>query len=134
MNLNRVTLIGRLTKDPDYKTLPTGTNLILFSVATNRSWMDAQTQTKKEAVEFHQVLAWAKLAELCEKFLKKGRQVYLEGRLQTRQWEDKEKKRHYKTEIVADNVIFLDKNSKMLSQPEDVKAEEVAIQEVPFSS
>lgn len=134
MNLNRATLIGHLTKDPDYKELPTGGKLAVFSVATNRSFTDPTTKTKKESVQFHQVLAWGRLAELADRFLKKGRQVYVEGRLQTKQWEDENKKKHYRTEIVAENMIFLDKNSKVLTSPEELKPEEIAIQEVPFAA
>ncbi len=134
MNLNKATIIGRLTKDPDVKSLPSGQQLSVMSVATNRSWTDTQTKVRKEAAEFHQVLAWGKLAELCGKFLGKGKQVYVEGRLQTRQWEDKEKQRHYRTEIVAQNMIFLDKHARVLSEDENVKPEEVAIEEVPFNS
>ncbi|MBI3627104.1 single-stranded DNA-binding protein [Candidatus Uhrbacteria bacterium] len=134
MNLNKATIIGRLTRDPDLKELPTGGKLATYGVATNRQWVDQKTNDKKENVEFHQVLAWGKLAELSAKFLKKGRQVYVEGHLQTRAWTDKESQKHSKTEIVAEQVIFLDKNSKMLNPQEPIKAEEIALEEVPFAA
>lgn len=134
MNLNKATIIGRLTNDPELKDLSSGTKLSSFGVATNRRWLDPQTQTRKEMVEFHNVLAWGKLAELCKKYLKKGRQVYVEGRLQTRKWQDKDSVKHNRTEIVAENMIFLDKSAKILSETGEVKPEEVSVEEVVFAA
>lgn len=142
MNLNKATLIGRLTRDPEVKSFDSGSKLSVLGIATNRSWLDSQTNSKKQTVEFHQVLAWGRLAELCNQFLKKGRQVYVEGRLQTRQWEDKDKKKNFRTEIVAENMIFLDRNAKVLTSSDEnqavdthqtVKAEEIPIEEVAFA-
>lgn len=106
MDLNKVMIIGRLTKDPEVKTTPNGSNVVSFSVATGFTWTDQQGQ-KKEQTEFHNVVAWRKLADIIGQYLKKGSQVYLEGRLQTRSWEGQDGKKNYRTEIVADNMIML---------------------------
>ncbi|HYE22650.1 MAG TPA: single-stranded DNA-binding protein, partial [Verrucomicrobiae bacterium] len=106
MDLNKVMIIGRLTRDPEVRTTPGGANVVSFSVATSFNWTDQQGQ-KKEQTEFHNVVAWRKLAEIIGQYLKKGSQVYLEGRLQTRSWEGQDGKKNYRTEIVADNMIML---------------------------
>jgi single-strand DNA-binding protein len=107
MDLNKVMLIGRLTRDPEIRTTPNGKNVASFSVATGYTWTD-QSGQKKEQTEFHNVIAWGKLADIIGQYMKKGRQVYIEGRLQTSSWDDKtDGKKRYKTEIVADNMIML---------------------------
>lgn len=106
MDLNKVQIIGRLTRDPEIRTTPSGTNVASFSVATSFNWTDQQGQ-KKEQTEFHNVVAWRKLADIIGQYLKKGSQVYLEGRLQTRSWEGQDGKKNYRTEIVAENMIML---------------------------
>src|SRR3989338_1680526 len=106
MDLNKVMLIGRLTRDPEIRTTHNGTNVASFSVATGFSWTDQQGQ-KKEQTEFHNVVAWRKLADIIGQYLKKGSQVYLEGRLTTRSWEGQDGKKNYRTEIVVDNMIML---------------------------
>ena len=107
MDLNKVMIIGRLTRDPEVKTTPSGTNVVSFSVATGFNWTDQQGQ-KKEQTEFHNVVAWRKLADIIGQYLKKGSQVYIEGRLSTRSWDDKTSgQKRYRTEIVADNMIML---------------------------
>jgi single-strand DNA-binding protein len=107
MDLNKVMLIGRLTRDPESRTTPQGQQVTSFSVATGRVWKDQQGQ-QKEATEFHNVVAWRRLAEICAQYLKKGRQVYLEGHLQTQSWDDKTSgQKRYRTEIVLDNMIML---------------------------
>ena len=108
MDLNKVMLIGNLTRDPELRYTPAGQAVISFDVATNRRWTDNQTGERKEQAEFHHIVAWGKLAENCNKILKKGRKSYIEGRLQTRSWEQDDVKK-YKTEVVADSVIVLDK-------------------------
>lgn len=106
-DLNRVTIIGRLGQDPDIRhTAGQGTAVGNFSIATNAVWKDKDGQ-KQERVEWHRVVVWGKLAELCGEYLHKGSQAYVEGRLQTRKWEDKEGVTKYTTEIVANQVIFL---------------------------
>ncbi len=106
MDLNKVMIIGRLTRDPELRSTGNGTNVASFSVATGFTWTD-QSGQKKEQTEFHNVVAWRKLAEIVGQYLKKGSQVYIEGRLQTRSWEGQDGKKNYRTEIIADNMIML---------------------------
>lgn len=107
MNLNKAMIIGNITRDPEIRTTPQGTTVASFSVATNQVWNDAQGQ-KQERAEFHNVVAWRKLAEIIGQYLKKGSKVYIEGRLQTRDWTGQDGVKRYRTEIVADNMIMLD--------------------------
>lgn len=108
MDLNRATIIGRLTSDPESRTTPQGTSVAAFSVATNFVWTDA-SGTRQEKVEYHNVVVWRKLAEICAQYLKKGSKIYLEGRLQTRNWTGQDGVKRYRTEIIADNMIMLDR-------------------------
>lgn len=105
MSINKVMLIGRLGQDPDLKYTPAGTAVCNFSVATSDSWVDKNGQ-KQEKTEWHRIVVWGKLAELCNQYLQKGRQAYIEGSLQTRSWE-KDGIKRYSTEVVAKNVQFL---------------------------
>ncbi|MDG1950669.1 MAG: single-stranded DNA-binding protein [bacterium] len=107
-SLNRATVIGNLTRDPEVKQIPSGQSVCSFSVATNRSWK-GNDGSKQEATEFHNVVAWGKLAEICGQYLAKGRKVYIDGRLQTRDWEGQDGVRRYRTEIVTENMIILDR-------------------------
>lgn len=118
-SLNRVQLIGNLTRDPELRYTPTGAAVCSFGIATNRGWT-TDSGEKKEETEFHNIVSWNKLAELCSQFLVKGRKVYVEGRLQTRNWEDADKNKHYRTEIVIDDMILLD------SQRREAGSEEVS--------
>jgi len=104
--VNKVTLIGRLGQDPDVKYMADGTAVATFSVATSQEWKDKTSGEKKEAVEWTKVVAWRKLAEICGEYLKKGRQVYIDGRMATRTWE-KDGQKHYITEVIAREVQFL---------------------------
>jgi single-strand DNA-binding protein len=104
--VNKVILIGNLGVDPEVRFTPGGQAVANFRIATNESWTDKQGQ-KQERTEWHRIVVWGKLAELCGEYLKKGRQAYVEGRLQTREWTDKEGKKNYTTEIVANTVQFL---------------------------
>lgn len=107
MDLNKVMLIGRLTRDPESRTTPQGTTVTNFSLATSRVWKD-QSGKQQELTEFHNIVAWRRLGEICAQYLKKGRQIYLEGHLQTRSWDDKNSgQKKYRTEVVADNMIML---------------------------
>lgn len=110
MNLNRAMIIGNLTRDPEVRTTATGQTVANFGVATNHVWKD-QSGQKQEKVEFHNIVVWGKLAEICGQYLGKGRKVYVEGRLQTREWEDKEGGKRKTTEIVAENMIMLDRGN-----------------------
>ncbi len=105
MNLNKVQLIGRLTADPQLRSTKTGMSVATFSLATNRQWLDKNNQ-KQEAVEFHNVVVWGKQAEVASKYLLKGQVCYVEGRLQTRSYEDKAGAKKYVTEVVAERVQF----------------------------
>lgn len=106
MDLNKVMLIGRLTRDPEVRTTPNGSNVASFSIATSFNWTNQQGQ-KQEQTEFHNIVAWRKLADIVSQYLKKGSQVYLEGRLTTRSWEGQDGKKNYRTEVVAENMIML---------------------------
>lgn len=106
MDLNKVMIIGRLVRDPELRTTGTGQTVASFSVATNFTWKD-QSGEAKERVEYHNIVAWRRLAEIVGQYLKKGRQIYVEGRLQTRSWDDQQGQKKYRTEIVADNMIML---------------------------
>lgn len=110
MSLNKVQLIGNLTRDPEMRQIPGGQVVTSFSIATNFSWTD-QTGNKQDRTEFHNIVAWRKLAEICGQYLKKGGKCYIEGRLQTRSWEAEDGSKKYRTEIVADNMIMLDRKS-----------------------
>lgn len=108
MNLNRAMIIGNLTRDPESRTTATGQNVCNFSVATSSQWTDASGQ-KQERTEYHNIVAWGKLADICTQYLGKGRKVYVEGRLQTRDWEAQDGSKRNRTEIVAENMIMLDR-------------------------
>lgn len=103
-SINKVVLLGNLTRDPELKYTPAGTAVCTFGIATNRSWTTADGQTKEEA-QYHRVVAWQKLAELCGKLLNKGRKVYLEGRITYREYTDKNGQQRHITEIVLDDFI-----------------------------
>lgn len=104
--VNKVIIIGRLGADPEVKTISSGTTVARLSVATSENWNDKEGN-KQERTEWHRVVVWGKQAELCGRYLSKGRQVYLEGRLQTRSWEDQQGQKKYTTEVVANTVQFL---------------------------
>lgn len=103
MNLNKVLIAGRLTADPQLRTTPTGQQVATFSVATNRNWTNAAGQ-KQEAVEFHNVVVWGRQADVASRFLNKGGLVLVEGRLQTRAWDDKQGQKRRTTEVIAERI------------------------------
>ena len=107
MDLNKVMLIGRMTRDPELKTIPNGTSVTNISIATNFVFTD-QSGVKQEKVEFHDIVLWRKLAEIVAQYLRKGSKIYIEGRLQTRSWDDPSGNKRFKTEIVGENMIMLD--------------------------
>jgi single-strand DNA-binding protein len=142
MNLNKAMIIGNVTRDPDVRTTSGGQQVALFSVATNRAWTDA-SGAKKDQVEFHSVVAWRKLAEIIGQYVKKGAKVFVEGRLQTRSWDDQSGQKKYRTEIIAENVIMLDRPGQRSAAPTgDAPAEshapvaeaepEVNVEDIPF--
>ena len=106
MSVNKVILLGRLGQDPELKYTPGGAAVCNFSVATTEAWTDKQG-AKQEKTEWHRIVVWGKLAELCNQYLAKGRQAFLEGRLQTRSWDDKDGTKRYTTEILASTVQFI---------------------------
>jgi single-strand DNA-binding protein len=106
MSVNKVILVGRLGADPELKTLSSGNSVANFNLATSENWVDRDGQ-KQERTEWHRIVVWGKLAEICRQHLSKGRQVYVEGRLQTRSWEDQQGQKRYTTEINASTVQFL---------------------------
>jgi single-strand DNA-binding protein len=106
MSINKVILIGRLGQDPELKYTPSGSAVCNFSMATSESWADKSGQ-KQEKTEWHRIVVWGKLAELCNQYLAKGRQAFVEGSLQTRSWEGKDGQKRYTTEINARNIQFL---------------------------
>jgi single-strand DNA-binding protein len=108
MNLNKAMIIGNLTRDPEVRNTPTGVPVATFSVATNMIWKDQRGQ-KQEKVEYHNIVTWRKLAEICGQYLHKGSKVYIEGRIQTRDWTGQDGVKRYRTEIIADNLIMLDR-------------------------
>ena len=107
-SLNRVMLIGNLTRDPELRYTPQGTAVCTLGLATNRSWQPSDGGERQEATEFHRLVAWQKLAELCAQLLFKGRKVFVGGRLQTRTWTGRDEQERTTTEIVIDNMIILD--------------------------
>ena len=123
-SLNKVQLIGNLTRDPELRYTPSGAAVTSFGLATNRSWT-TDTGEKHDEPEFHNIVAWNKLAELCSQFLAKGRKVYVEGRLATRSWTAQDGVAKSRTEIVIDEMILLDnKGAGAADQAEAVEKEE----------
>ena len=145
-SLNKVQIIGNLTRDPEVRQTPNGQTVATIGVATNRKWTNKQTNEKQEEVEFHNVVVWGRLAEICQQYLKKGAKTYFEGRLKTRNWEDPDGKKNYRTEIVAENMIMLDSRGAGMPAPQKAEpvenedqtpppeneSEEVKIDDLPF--
>ncbi len=120
-SLNKVLLIGNLGKDPELSYTASGIAVAKFSIATNERWKD-QDGNVQERVEWHNIIVWRKLAEICGQYLKKGSKVYLEGKLQTRSWDDKNTGvKRYTTEVIADDLIMLDSKGSVESGPGDVR-------------
>jgi single-strand DNA-binding protein len=150
MDLNKVMIIGRLTRDPEARTTPNGHNVASFGVATNRIWTD-KTGTRQQKVEYHNVVTWGRLADISSQYLHKGSRLYLEGRLQTREWEGQDGVKRYRTEIIAENMIMLDNKvaaPQAVTTPvettpeltpkseeetsEESKEDEVKVEDIPF--
>lgn len=109
-SINKVILIGNLTRDPELRQTPNGQNVVTFGLATNREWVTRDGR-KQSLTEYHDLVAWANLAEICAKYLKKSKLVYVEGYLKTRSWDTPEGIRKFKTEIVVQDMIMLDKRT-----------------------
>ena len=117
--LNKVMIIGHVGRDPEMRYTPSGRPVTSFSVATNRTWTSAEVE-RHEETEWFNVVTWGNLAEICNSHLNKGQQVYVEGRLQTRGWEDDSGKRHFRTELVANEMILLsERNNTYFDSPSD---------------
>jgi len=138
-------IIGNLTRDPELRQTTSGQQVCTIGVATNRTWNNAQGE-KQDQPEYHTIVAWGKLAEICGQYLKKGKKVYFDGRLQTRDWEGQDGVKRFRTEIVAENMIMLDRPSSgggdafsppaseptfAKSEPE-VNSEEIKLEDIPF--
>ena len=105
--INKVIIVGNLGKDPEVRYTPSGTAVANFSIATSDEWKDKETGQKQEKTEWHRIVAWRRLGEICGEYLHKGSQVYIEGKIETRSWEDKEGVKRYTTEIVAREMQML---------------------------
>ena len=130
MNLNKVFIAGRLTADPDLRTTPSGTNVVSFSVATNRVWRDKNGE-RREETEFHNVVAWGRQAEIVNQFLKKGSLILVEGRLQTRSWEGKDGQTRKTTEIVAERIQLGPKTGSTAPTAKSEGVDEAKKEEMP---
>ncbi len=117
MDLNRAQLIGNVTRDPELRSTASGQSVCTFGVATNMQWTDAQGQ-KQQRAEFHNIVAWGKLADICKQYLGKGRRLFAEGRLQTRDWEGQDGQKRRTTEIILDNMIMLDRAGDVARAPQ----------------
>lgn len=129
-SLNKVQLIGNLTRDPELRYTPSGTAVCTFGIATNRQWT-TESGEKKEDVEFHRIVAWTKLAELCAQLLAKGRKVFVEGRLQTRKWQSQDGQERVTTEIVISDMIILDSRGAPVENQNYDIPDELLNDEVP---
>jgi single-strand DNA-binding protein len=151
MDLNRAMIIGNLTRDPEVRKTPTGRSVASFSLATNRYWTDANGQKQKQA-EFHNIVFWARLAEVAGQYLKKGQRAFVEGRLQTREWTGQDGVKRYRTEIIGESMIMLSGRqdgggstgpgmdgalannapANMDEGPAEAVTEEIKVEDIPF--
>lgn len=130
MYLNKAFIIGNLTRDPELKALPSGTKVVNFSLATNRVYKDKEGK-RVENVDYHNIVVFARLGELCAQYLKKGSQAFVEGRMQTRSWDAPDGSKKYRTEVIADNVQFGFKGSGPTGAPASAKSDASPAGEVP---
>ena len=133
-SLNKVMLIGNVTRDPELRYTPNGTAVCSFGLATNRSWMPEGGTERREETEFHRLVAWNKLAELCSQLITKGRKIYVEGRLQSRNWETPDGEKRNATEIVIEDMMLLDARpgaapEKVAEAPAEAPIEETPVEE-----
>ena len=130
MNLNKIFLIGRLTQNPDVRKTPGGQTVCSFSIATNRVWNDRNSGQKQEKTEFHNIVLWRRLAEIASQYLSKGSLVLVEGRIETRSWQDNSGNKKYKTEIIGDNIQLGPKSAYQQmggQEPKEFPKEEIPI-------
>lgn len=147
MNLNKVFILGNLTRDPEVRTTPSGQQVANFSIATNRVWYN-QNKEKNQETEFHNIVAWGRLAEIASQYLTKGKMVLIEGRIKTRSWQAQDGTKKYRTEIIAENMQMGPKSQGSGARPETaedtaqsappeensmpIASEEIGSDEVPF--
>ena len=134
-SINKVILVGNLGKDPETRFTPSGIKVTKFSIATTDKWKDKSTGEKRERTEWHRIEAWRRLAEICEDYLHKGSQVYVEGKLQTDTWEDKDGMKRYTTKIVAREMQMLDKRDKNacpVPPDKDAPPDDIPDDDIPF--
>lgn len=129
-SINKVILIGNLTRDPETKEVQNGQKITTFSIATNRRWVTSGSD-EKTSTEYHDCVAWARLAEICEKYLKKGKLVYIEGYLKTRSWTTEDGMKRFRTEVVVQDLIMLDKREQRGGEDEYIPTEDYANEEMP---
>ena len=130
--INKAIIIGRLGRDPEVRYTPSGVAVANFSVATSEDWKDKDSGEKKERTEWHRIVAFGKLGEICGQYLSKGKQVYIEGRIQTRDWEDQNGVKRYTTEIVANQMQMLGaKDEVNTTRPSGPSAADIA--DAPFA-
>ena len=132
-NLNKVMLIGHLGADPEIRYMPNGKAVVNLRLATSESWKDKQTGDKQDRTEWHSVVAYDKLAEIIGKLLRKGSPVYIEGKLQTRKWQDKEGKDRYTTEIIAQSMQMLGGRPQGESKQKEAPSTDDFGDDIPFS-
>lgn len=146
-SLNKAMIIGNLTRDPELRKTASGQSVTSFSLATNRVYTDSTGQ-KKEQADYHNIVAWGRLAEICAQYLNKGKKVYIDGRIQTREWEGQDGQKRYRTEIVAENMIMLDRGGAgapgaraatsadeapiMANEPSQTPDDEIKLEDIPF--
>lgn len=144
MNVNKAIICGNLTRDPEARALPSGQSISNFAIATNRIYNDANGE-RQEQVEFHNVVAFGKLAEICNQYLARGRLVYVEGRIQTRSWDDQDGNKKYRTEIVAETMQMgprpagsgeykpkAEEDTIVTKNKKENKNDEIKIEDIPF--
>jgi single-strand DNA-binding protein len=145
VNLNRAMIIGNLTRDPEVRTTPSGQSVASLGVATSRSWTN-QAGVRQEETEFHSVVAWGRLAEICQQYMHKGMRVYVEGRIKTRSWDDQTGNKRFRTEIIAEGLIMLERapsggngparpEAAAVTTPtpdQPIEDNEIKVEEIPF--
>ncbi len=147
MNLNKVILVGRLASDPETRTTPTGQSVCSFRLATNRVWTDSKNGQKQEQTEYHSIVLWRRLAEIASQFLTKGALALIEGRLQTRSWQDASGNQKFRTEVIAERMQLGPRAAGKVAPPppssqkpaqeeiptiEDEREEEIDVNDIPF--
>lgn len=130
MNLNKIFLIGRLTRDPESRALPSGQAVSNFGLATNRVWTNQETNEKQEQTEFHNIVAFGRLADICNQYLSKGSLIMVEGRIQTRNWQNQDGDTKYRTEIIAESMQMGPRGGQAGKTTKENKSETEKVEEI----